>query len=440
MRHGTGAGRDRGRVHVTQESRPIRTAAIIAVGSELLTPFRSDTNSLAITGRLNEIGIEVASKQIVGDEPQDLAAAFTGALQRTDLVVVTGGLGPTSDDVTRPTIARALDLPLEESEDVLERIRQRFAVRGLAMPEINRNQALVPRGATALANDNGTAPGLWIEVGHRRVLLLPGPPREMQPMLDLVVREYLAPGSGNMRLYRRVLKIAGRAESHVETLAQPVYSRWLAADPRISTSILAAPGQIELHLGIRSDNPDQARASLERAVGELRAVLGLDIFADDGQSLEEVVGGLLRARGWRIALAESCTGGLTSARLTDVPGSSDYVDRAAVTYSNRAKVEWLGVPDDLIRDRGAVSEEVAGAMAVGVREGAHVEVGVGITGIAGPGGGTEAKPVGTVVIAIAWAGGRRVRTFRFSGGRRQVRLQSSQAALDMVRRWLLEQT
>jgi nicotinamide-nucleotide amidase len=168
-------------------------------------------------------------------------------------------------------------------------------------------------------------------------------------------------------------------------------------------------------------------------------VLGLDIFADDGQSLEEVVGGLLRARGWRIALAESCTGGLTSARLTDVPGSSDYVDRAAVTYSNRAKVEWLGVPDDLIRDRGAVSEEVAGAMAVGVREGAHVEVGVGITGVAGPGGGTG-SPVGTVVIAIAWAGGRRVQTFRFLGERRQVRLQSSQAALDMVRRWLLEQT
>ena len=424
---------------MTQESRPVRTAAIIAVGSELLTPFRSDTNSLAITGRLNEIGIEVASKQIVGDDPRDLATAVTAALERADLVVVTGGLGPTSDDVTRPTIARMLDLPLEENGEVLERIRQRFAGRGLAMPEINRGQAMVPRGATALANANGTAPGLWIKVGHRRVLLLPGPPREMQPMLDVVVREYLAPGSGNMRLYRRVLKIAGRAESYVETLAQPVYSRWLAADPRISTSILAAPGQIELHLGIRSDSADRARMSLERAIGQLKAVLGLDIFTDDGQSLEEVVGGLLRARGWRIAVAESCTGGLTSSRLTDVPGSSDYVDRAAVTYSNRAKVEWLGVPEDLIRDHGAVSEEVAGAMAIGVREGAGVEVGIGISGVAGPGGGTEAKPVGTVVIAIAWDGGQRVQTFRFAGGRAQVKFQSSQAALDMVRRWLLEQ-
>jgi nicotinamide-nucleotide amidase len=424
---------------VTQESRPVRTAAIIAVGSELLTPFRSDTNSLAITGRLNEIGIEVASKQIVGDDPRDLATAVTAALERADLVVVTGGLGPTSDDVTRPTIARMLDLPLEENGEVLERIRQRFAGRGLAMPEINRGQAMVPRGATALANANGTAPGLWIKVEHRRVLLLPGPPREMQPMLDVVVREYLAPSSGNMRLYRRVIKIAGRAESYVETLAQPVYSRWLAADPRISTSILAAPGQIELHLGIRSDSADRARMSLERAIGQLKAVLGLDIFTDDGQSLEEVVGGLLRARGWRIAVAESCTGGLTSSRLTDVPGSSDYVDRAAVTYSNRAKVEWLGVPEDLIRDHGAVSEEVAGAMAIGVREGAGVEVGIGISGIAGPGGGTEAKPVGTVVIAVAWDGGQRVQAFRFAGGRAQVKFQSSQAALDMVRRWLLEQ-
>jgi competence/damage-inducible protein CinA-like protein len=425
---------------VTRESQPARTAAIIAVGSELLTPFRSDTNSLVITGRLNEIGIEVASKQIVGDDPRDLAAAFTAALERADLVVVTGGLGPTSDDVTRPTIAQVLDLPLEENEEVLERIRLRFAARGLAMPEINRSQAMVPRGTTALANANGTAPGLWIEVGHRRVVLLPGPPGEMQPMLDLVVREYLAPSSGSTRLYRRVLKIAGRAESYVETLAQPVYSRWLGADPPISTSILAAPGQIELHLGIRSDRADRASVSLERAVGELKAVLGADIFTDTGESLEEVVGGLLRARGWRIAVAESCTGGLTSSRLTDVPGSSDYVDRAAVTYSNRAKVEWLGVPEDLIRDRGAVSEDVAAAMAIGVRKGAGVEVGVGISGVAGPGGGTAAKPVGTVVIAIAWAGGQRVQTFRFAGGRRQVKFQSSQAALDMVRRWLLERS
>ena len=425
---------------MARESRPIRKAAIIAVGRELLTPFRSDTNSLAITGRLNEIGIEVALKQIVGDDPEDLAASFTGALERADLVVVTGGLGPTSDDVTRPTIARALGLPLEESGEVLERIRQRFAGRGLVMPEINRSQALVPRGATALANANGTAPGLWIEVGPRRVLLLPGPPREMQPMLEGVVREHLAPVSGNMRLYRRVLKIAGRPESYVETLAQPVYSRWLEADPPISTSILAVPGQIELHLEIRSDSAERARVALEQAVGELNSVLGPDVFADDGRSLEEVVGEMLRARGWRIALAESCTGGLTSSRLTDVPGSSDYMDRGAITYSNRAKVEWLGVPERLIRDRGAVSEEVASAMAVGVREAARVEVGVGITGIAGPAGGSEAKPVGTVVIAVAWAGGQSVRTFRFLGERAQVRLQSSQAALDMVRRRLLERT
>jgi nicotinamide-nucleotide amidase len=425
---------------VAPASGPIRKAAIIAVGSELLTPFRSDTNSLAITARLNEIGIEVASKQIVGDNPQDLAAAFTTVLQRVDLVVLTGGLGPTADDVTRPTIASVLGRPLEENAEVLERLRQRFAARGLVMPAINRTQAMVPRGAIVLANANGTAPGLWISLENTRVLLLPGPPREMQPMLDVVVREYLAPTSGKWRLYRRVLKIAGRTESHVETLAQPVYSRWLSADPPVTTSILAAPGQVELHLGIRSDSADTAHCALQRAAGELRAVLGLDIFSDDGQGLEEVVGSLLRARGWRIAVAESCTGGLTTSRLTDVPGSSDYVERAAVTYSNRAKVEWLGVPEEAIRERGAVSEEVARAMAAGVRERSGVEIGVGITGVAGPGGGSEAKPVGMVVIAVAWAGGEQVQTFRFPGGRAQVKFQSSQTALDMVRRRLLEQS
>jgi nicotinamide-nucleotide amidase len=425
---------------VAPASGPLRKAAIIAVGSELLTPFRSDTNSLAITARLNEIGIEVASKQIVGDNPQDLAAAFTAVLQRVDLVVLTGGLGPTADDVTRPTIAGVLGRPLEEDAEVLERIRQRFAARSLVMPAINRTQAMVPRGAIVLANANGTAPGLWIPLENTHVLLLPGPPREMQPMLDVVVREYLAPTSGKWRLYRRVLKIAGRTESHVETVAQPVYSRWLSTDPPVTTSILAAPGQIELHLGIRSDSADTAHLALERAAGELRAVLGLDIFSDDGQGLEEVVGSLLRARGWRISLAESCTGGLTTSRLTDVPESSDYVERAAVTYSNRAKIEWLGVPEEAIRERGAVSEEVARAMATLVRERSGVEIGVGITGIAGPGGGSEAKPVGMVVIAVAWAGGERVRTFRFPGGRAQVKFQSSQSALDMVRRVLLAQS
>ena len=233
---------------MTQESRPVRTAAIIAVGSELLTPFRSDTNSLAITGRLNEIGIEVASKQIVGDNPRDLATAVTAALERADLVVVTGGLGPTSDDVTRPTIARMLDLPLEENGEVLERIRQRFAGRGLAMPEINRGQAMVPRGATALANANGTAPGLWIKVEHRRVLLLPGPPREMQPMLDVVVREYLAPSSGNMHrtppfVYTSSRRVAIRRSTAFPTVGVVIF-RSASISSSLSSSRAARPSSV----------------------------------------------------------------------------------------------------------------------------------------------------------------------------------------------------
>jgi nicotinamide-nucleotide amidase len=414
-------------------------AGIIAVGSELLTPFRTDTNSLFITGKLNDLGIEVTLKAIVGDDLQAIVSTFEHVRAHADLMVLTGGLGPTADDLTREAVALALGLSLDEDTEVVERIRRRFARRGLEMPEVNRRQALVPRGAIALENANGTAPGLWIEPAGGPVLLLPGPPREMQPMLDRVVETHLARYAGPSRLYRRVMRIAGRTESHVEEAVQPVYSRWAAASPPIATTILASPGQIELHLTVHAAAREEAESLLDRATSEIATVLGPDLFSADERLLEEVVGGLLRQRRFRIALAESCTGGLVASRLTDVPGSSDYVDASLVTYSNAAKTRFLGVPESLIRANGAVSAPVALGMATGVRERTGADVGVGITGIAGPGGGTPEKPVGLVVIAVAGPGDAiSVRTFTFPGERRLVKFQASQAALDAVRRVLLD--
>ncbi len=408
-------------------------ACIVAVGSEMLTPFRVDTNSLAITERLNAIGFDIRLKAVVGDDVEELAAVVDGALQWADTIVITGGLGPTEDDITRQAIARVLDVPLDEDPEVVATIRERFARRGLQMPDINRRQALVPRGAVRLDNANGTAPGIWIERGRTALVLLPGPPREMKPMLDAVIRERLAPRSGEMALFRRVLRITGRSESDVDAHAAPVYGPWTARPVPISTTILAVSGQIELHLTVRARSRPDGDRMLDTAVAELVGVLGDAVYSTDGRSLEEILGDLLRERRATISLAESCTGGLAASRLTDVPGSSDYVERAAVCYSNRSKIEMLGVPEALIDEHGAVSDPVARAMAEGIRARAGTTIGVGITGIAGPGGGTPAKPVGTVAIAVATADRTDARVFQFVGGRDLVKFQSATAALNMVR-------
>jgi nicotinamide-nucleotide amidase len=412
-------------------------ARLVAVGSELLTPFRVDTNSLVITERLNDIGCQVIGKVVVGDDVAEIRRLIEAAVGAVDVLVVTGGLGPTEDDMTREAVAQALGLPLEVDAVILGRIRRRFAMRGLEMPAINRRQALVPRGAHVLENANGTAPGLWIEREGTVVALLPGPPREMTPMLEAVIRERLAPASGGMTLARRVVKIAGMTESEVDTLAQPVYGQWLAAVVPIDTTILATLGQVELHLTARAVNRAGADRALDEAVSQLQAVFGHAVISVDGRSLEAVVGDLLRAGRWTIAVAESCTGGLVTSRLTDVPGSSDYVDRAAVCYSNRAKTDWLGVSAALIAAHGAVSEPVARAMAEGVRAAAEAHVGIGVTGIAGPGGGSAKKPVGTVAIAVVSDREAAVRTFRFLGGREQVKDQAARAALNLLRLVLL---
>jgi len=417
---------------------PLTRAAIVAVGSELLTSSKVDTNSLYITEQLNRLGIDVIGKAVVGDSRDELAHIIGTLLERVDLLILCGGLGPTDDDVTREAVAVALERPLAEDEAITARLRERFKARGFAMPmpETNRRQAMVPAGAAVIENTKGSAPGLWIDHDVKSVVLLPGPPRELKPMLALLVEGRLRERSSGEPLVRRVIRITGRIESDVDQLLQPLYREWAAAVPAIAATILAQPGAIELHLSAHASSQDVVDRALEGAVQRVVDTIGADIYSTDGRKLEQVVGDLLAAKGLRVAAAESCTGGLITSRLTDVPGSSRYVDQSVITYSNEAKTELLGVPPDVLKVHGAVSEPVALAMADGIRVRARADVGVGVTGIAGPTGGTAEKPVGMVVVAVVTASERRCRTFRFFGEREQVKFQASQSALDMVRRLL----
>jgi nicotinamide-nucleotide amidase len=408
------------------------TAEILAVGSELLTPFRQDTNSLFLAGRLNDAGIDVRWKTVVGDRQIDLMAVVALALGRSDLVITTGGLGPTADDLTREAVSEVLGLPLEEDAAVLTAIRARFNARRIPMAASNRRQALVPQGAVVLPNPRGTAPGLWIESKRGIVVLLPGPPRELEPMFDDHVAPRLKARSGGRVVRRRVIRTTGRSESAIDEVAQPVYSAWTGPVP-IETTILAAPGQIELHLSARGSDGAALDRELESAVRALVGALGPAVVSSDGRTPEVVVGDALRARGFRVGVAESCTGGLLLGRLTDVPGSSAWVLGGVVAYDNDVKTVHLGVETELLRAHGAVSEPVAQAMARGVRARLHADVGVAITGIAGPDGGTPAKPVGTVVVAAVTPDADAVRTFSFHGDRRMVRQQAVAAALNMIR-------
>lgn len=414
----------------------LRTAEIIAIGSELVTPDRIDTNSLWLTARLNELGIDVRVKAVVGDHRDELAAVFTEALARADVVVTTGGLGPTDDDLTREAVAGALGLALIEDEEILAGLRERFARRRMPMPEINRRQAHVPVGAAVMFNRHGSAPGLWIEHGGKVAVLLPGPPREVHPMWQADVLPRLEARTGGRRLRRRVLKITGRAESQVDEVAAPVYTPLRRQPIAIETTILATPGQIELHLSAAGRDVPAIDRALDDAVRRLRDALGSVVFSVDGRPLEAVVGDLLGEHGWRIAAAESCTAGLLLGRLTDIPGSSAWVIGGVVAYANDVKTRELGVPDAMLAAHGAVSEPVARAMADGVRAAFGADIGVAITGIAGPGGGSEAKPVGTVVMAVSGAAPA-VRTSIFTGDRQMVRALAVAGALDMVRRSIL---
>ena len=405
-------------------------AEIIAIGSEMLTPFRLDTNSLWLTERLNSMGVEVKLKTVVGDDEARLEETVRDAMKRSEIVIATGGLGPTEDDITRKIFARVLKRQLILEDAILEKLRARFARRNMTMPEINARQALVIHGAQVLENNNGTAPGMLITEGNRTIVLLPGPPREMKPIFDALVAPVLKQRAGDMLIMRRTLSIFGLGESAVDELAAPIYTKY--QNP--STTILFKDGQIELHLTAQARNENETVKLLDDLAGRLDEVLGEYIFSRSNETLEAVVGQSLKMRGYTLATAESCTGGLLAGRITDVPGSSEYFLEGVVSYSNEAKIDLLGVPKKLIATHGAVSEQVAGAMAAGIRKRAGSTFGVGVTGVAGPGGGSPEKPVGLVYIALADDSQNTTRKFIFPGDRQFIRTLSVNAALDMVRR------
>jgi nicotinamide-nucleotide amidase len=407
-------------------------AEIIAVGSELLTSNRQETNSLYLTQKLNALGIEVRFKTIVGDNAEHLAQVFRAALGRSRLIFLTGGLGPTEDDLNRQVVAEVLGRPLHEVPEIRRRIEERFARFGRTMSENNARQALVPEGAEWLENKLGTAPGLWISHEGVAVVLLPGPPKELEAMFEATCAPRLASLATGECLRSRVYKTVGLAESEVDQRIAPLYKNY--QNPR--TTILATPGVIEVHLQARATNDVEANELLDQLGDRIEAALGEYVFSSGGESLEEVVGMYLVMRQKTVAVAESCTGGLLSERLTRVPGSSNYFLGGMVCYSNELKATLAGVPADLITEHGAVSLAVAQAMAEGVRKRTGASLGIGITGVAGPGGGTPEKPVGLVFIALADENGTQIREFRFPGDRERVRHWATQMALEAVRRRL----
>lgn len=410
-------------------------AAILAVGSELLGTERLDTNSLRITATLDRYGVELRRKAVAGDAVEEIAAELRGLLAAVDLVLITGGLGPTADDVTREAVAEVLGRSLSLDEEVLAGLERRFQSFGMRMPEVNRRQAMVIEGAELIDNARGTAPGMRLESDGRVLYLFPGVPAELDGMILSHLEPWLAGLSGGVGREMAVLKIAGLPESVVEERIAPAYDEF----GREWITVLAGGGEIRLQALASGAEPER-RQRLAAMTARLRGLVGDAVFATrEEDTLESVVGELLRAAGATLTAAESCTGGLLSQRITAVPGSSDYFLGGAVTYSNELKTRLVGVPAEMIAEHGAVSEPVARAMAEGARRAFTSDYGVGITGIAGPGGGSEAKPVGTVHVSVAGPRDGEVehRRFRFPGDRDRIRRFSAQAALEMLRRRLL---
>jgi nicotinamide-nucleotide amidase len=408
-------------------------AEIIAVGSELLTPDRVDTNSLFLTARLNQLGIEVTRKTVVGDDLAPLRDAFDGAFQRVELIIASGGLGPTEDDRTRDAVADLLGRKVSQDPAVMEMIAARFRKIGRPMSTVNARQAMVPEGATVLPNDRGTAPGLWLESQGRIIVLLPGPPHELKAMFAAQLEPRLARISTGVRLVARELRVAGMGESDVDQRIAPIYTR----HEDVQATILTAPGEIQIHLRMWTTDAVAADRQLQDIQESIVLTLGEAVFTTAGESMEEVVARELTLRHATIATAESCTGGLLAERLTRISGSSAYFLGGVVSYSNTLKSAWVDVPAEIIESRGAVSAEVAVALADGIRRRTGATLGVGITGVAGPNGGSPEKPVGTVHVAIADASGSKERGLLYPGERDRIRWQASQTALDLVRRYFL---
>jgi len=410
------------------------SAEIIAIGSELLTPRFRDTNSLYLTEQLNAAGIPVVMKTIVGDDENYLEQAVRGSLARTPVLITIGGLGPTEDDVTRNVIGRVLDRPLVLDDEILAKLQRRFKARGVEMPANNARQALVLTGSDILENHHGTAPGLWIAAETNHVILLPGPPSELKPMFERFCMPRLQEMAGGAALARCVFRTACLPESTLDARIAPIYTKYKNPE----TTILAKPGQVEIRLTARGKNREEAERLMKELGDQIDQELDEYIFARSEQSLEEVVGMFLVMRNATISTAESCTGGLVAERLTSVPGSSRYFTSGLICYSNESKMELAGIPPLLLRMQGAVSAEVARGLAEGIRARAGTTIGVGVTGVAGPAGGSAEKPVGTVHIAVATPVGTEHRQFLYPGDRERIRWQASQGALDMVRRVLMK--
>lgn len=413
---------------------PMLSAEIIAVGSELLTPLKTDTNSLWLTEQLNEAGVELMLKTIVGDDEARLEETLRDALKRSDIVITTGGLGPTEDDITRQVAARAVDRELIYHKELEAELRERFRRWGREMPEINKRQAYVIKGSKILPNPNGSAVGMLLEQNDKLLVVLPGPPRELKPMYLGHVTERISGLGGGVVTRTRLLRVSGMGESAVDEAIAPIYKKY----KNVQTSILFSRTEVEVHLAARTDDAIAAIGQLNELVERIVEKLGMAVISTNGEVLEEVVGTMLIARGKTLAVAESCTGGLIGMRLTDVPGSSAYFLEGAVTYSNDTKVRTLNVPSSILVEHGAVSAETAEAMARGIRERAAADYGISVTGIAGPDGGSEEKPVGTVFIGYSDAAMTRSVRFVFPGDRDLIRWRSSQAALDYLRRRLLK--
>jgi len=412
-------------------------AEIIAVGSEMLTPHRIDTNSLYLTEQLNLLGIDVVFKSIVGDNLRHLVAAAQHGLFRSDILIFSGGLGPTEDDLTREAVAEALGVSLRRDPEIIAKLEKRFADRGWKMTPNNAKQADVLEGATVLPNPNGTASGQWLsgefEARERIVILLPGPPHEMKALFEQEVRDRLRAKVPPAHLFTRTLKLAMLGESAVDARVAPIYKRY----PDVETTILAGAGEIELHFKTRATTLEAAQTRADEVADLVEVELDDAVYSRDGQSLEQIVGYWLQMRSATLAVAESCTGGLLAERITSIAGSSRYFVGGAVVYSNNLKTEFAGVPADMIERHGAVSREVAAALAEGIRYRCESTLGVGVTGVAGPGGGSPEKPVGLVFHAVASDTGTEIVERNFPGDRKRIRRFASTMALDMVRRKLM---
>lgn len=406
-------------------------AEIIVTGTELLSGSVLDTNSLYLSEELMLIGLETAFKTVVGDDEKDMEEALRRSMGRVEAVIVTGGLGPTEDDVTRKVIAKIVKKRLVLNEDALKAIHARLIGRDYATS--NDRQALVPSGARLLQNPVGIAPGFFIDEKGLFIAVLPGVPKELRAMFSEGLRPILEERFGGKTfIRRRVVRTCGMSESAVNQAIQDTLKRGVPV-----VGLTAKETGVDIRVIARESSAEQSQARVDRTEAMIREKLGDAVYGVDGQELEEVVGALLKQRRLKLAVAESCTGGLIGGRITSIAGSSEYFERGVVAYSDLSKTELLGVPRDLIERHGAVSSEVAAAMALGIRQAARADLGLAVTGIAGPGGGTEQKPVGLVIIALATIQGVKTVEHRFLGDREQVRLKASQMALDMVRMYLI---